>query len=51
MVLAAAHNNFSVLTRHDMDDLFAEGGKVLVDVKGLFDKAEYEAADYLYWRL
>ena len=35
----------------DIDKLFSKGQKVLIDVKGMFDRAEYEAAGYLYWRL
>ncbi len=51
IILAAAHKEFSDLKRREMDRLFDKGKKVLLDVKGLLDKAEYEAADYLYWRL
>lgn len=51
IILAAAHTAFSDLSRQDMDRLFAEGQKVLIDVKGMFDRTEYEAAGYLYWRL
>lgn len=51
IILAAAHTEFSGLSKQDMDKLFAKGQKVLVDVKGIFDRAEYEAAGYLYWRL
>ena len=51
VLTAAAHTSFSALTRREMDGFFAKGKKILVDVKGMFDKAEYEAAGYLYWRL
>lgn len=51
IILAAAHKEFSDLPRKDMDGFFAEGRKVLLDVKGIFDRAEYEDAGYLYWRL
>ncbi len=51
VVLAAAHSEFSALSRQDVDGLFADGEKVLVDVKGLFDRTDYEGAGYLYWRL
>lgn len=51
IILAAAHAAFSDLTRSDLDGFFAEGQKILLDVKGLFDKSEYEAAGYRYWRL
>ncbi len=51
IILAAAHAAFSDLTRSDLNGFFAEGQKILLDVKGLFDKSEYEAAGYRYWRL
>lgn len=51
VVLAVAHTVFSALTMADMDRFFGEGQKVLVDVKGLLDRAEYEKAGYSYWRL
>lgn len=51
IILAAAHTVFSDMSKQDIDKLFAKGQKVLVDVKGIFDRAEYEAAGYLYWRL
>lgn len=51
IILAASHVEFSNLARSDMDGFFGGGQKILLDVKGIFDRAEYEAADYLYWRL
>ena len=38
-------------TMKDMDKFFRKGTKVLVDVKGVLDRKEYEAAGYNYWRL
>ena len=51
VVLAVAHTEFSTLTMEQMDSLFGEGKKVLLDLKGLLDRKEYEAAGYNYWRL
>lgn len=51
VVLAVAHDEFKSLTMADMDAMFREGKKVLVDVKGLLNRKEYEAAGYSYWRL
>ena len=51
VVLAVAHKAFESLTVKDMDALYGEGQKVLIDVKGLFDRRAYEAAGYSYWRL
>jgi len=51
VILAVAHTQFAALTVSDLDKLYGEGRKVLVDVKGILDRDEYENAGYLYWRL
>ena len=51
VVLAVAHTEFKALTMADLDTMFGPGKKVLVDVKGLLNRKEYEAAGYSYWRL
>lgn len=51
VVLAVAHTEFSKFTIEDIDTFFGAGQKVLIDVKGLLNRAEYEAAGYNYWRL
>lgn len=51
VILAVAHNEFAGYIRPDMDKLYGEGQKILLDIKGLFNRKEYEAAGYLYWRL
>jgi UDP-N-acetyl-D-galactosamine dehydrogenase len=33
-----------------MGALFGDGKKVLLDIKGLLDRAKFEKAGYLYWR-
>ena len=51
VVLAVAHDAFAKFTLADMDKFYGKGQKVLVDVKGLFDRNVYEKAGYNYWRL
>ena len=51
VILAVAHTEFAKLTVADLDKLYGGGRKVLVDVKGILDRGEYENAGYLYWRL
>ncbi len=51
VILAVAHDEFAKLTMPEVDKMFAEGQKVLVDVKGILDRKEYETAGYSYWRL
>ena len=51
VVLAVAHKEFATFTIADMDKMFSEGKKVLLDIKGLLDRTAFEKAGYLYWRL
>ena len=51
VILAVAHTEFSHFTMAEIDKFFGEGKKVLLDLKGLLDRREYEAAGYSYWRL
>ena len=51
VVLAVAHDEFSKFKMADVDSFFGEGQKVLLDIKGLLNREEYEGAGYCYWRL
>ncbi len=51
VVLAVAHDCFKNLSIADMDAFFSDGQNVLLDIKGLLNRKEYEAAGYSYWRL
>ena len=51
VILAVAHTQFAAFTQSDIDRFFGKGKKILLDVKGLMDRKEYEAAGYSYWRL
>ena len=51
VVLAVAHESFKDISMEKMGKLFGAGKKVLLDLKGLLSREEYEQADYIYWRL
>ena len=53
LVIAVAHTEFSGLTHADIEKFFnpANEKKVLVDVKGILDRKEWENDGCLYWRL
>ena len=51
VILAVAHTAFINFTMSEIDKFFGEGKKVLLDLKGLLNRKEYEAAGYSYWRL
>ncbi|MEG2813503.1 MAG: nucleotide sugar dehydrogenase [Oscillospiraceae bacterium] len=52
IILAVPHNEFSQITKAQLNKLFkADITKVLVDIKGLLNKKDYQDDDYIYWRL
>ena len=51
VILAVAHDCFKNLSMHEIDDLYGDGKKIMIDIKGLLDRKEYENAGYIYWRL
>ena len=51
VVLAVAHDIFKEMESTKIESLFNEGKKVLVDIKGILNRKEYENAGYNYWRL
>lgn len=51
VILAVAHREFRALTPADTDGMMSGSGKVMIDVKGILNKEEFESAGYLYWRL
>lgn len=54
IIFAVAHNEFKTLSFDKLDMLFANSKneqKVVVDVKGIFNKQEMLARGYAYWRL
>lgn len=51
VILAVAHKEFTSLRMQDLEKLFGNGQKVLLDIKGIFNRREFESAGYNYWRL
>ena len=51
VILAVAHDAFAKFTMQDIDAMFGDGKKVLLDIKGVLDRKAYENAGYNYWRL
>lgn len=54
VIIAVGHKQFLKFTQEDFNKIFKKGPnekKVLLDVKGILDRKEYEAAGYRYWRL
>ena len=54
VIVAVGHDQFMQLEQNDFNKMFKyaeNGNKVLLDIKGVLDRKEYEAAGYRYWRL
>lgn len=56
VLLAVAHREFADYDKTKIDAMFddqaqQETKKILIDVKGIFNRKEYEEAGYVYWRL
>lgn len=54
IILAVAHKEFENLSIEDIDKLFKNvpnEKRVLLDLKGLLNRKEYEQRGYTYWRL
>ena len=52
VILAVAHTEFANLSMEKMNSFYGlQCQRVLLDLKGLLNRKEYEAAGYNYWRL
>ena len=52
VIITVAHDCLKDLSMKDIASLYAPGKtKVMIDVKGILEKTEYQNAGYLYWRL
>ena len=53
VIVAVSHKQFLTLDKEKISSLYskAHAKKVLIDIKGIFDRKEYSTEDYIYWRL
>jgi len=54
VILAVAHDCYKAFTLDDIDRLYKPdktSGKVLIDVKGVYDREDFVYAGFVYWRL
>ncbi len=51
LIIAVAHEEFKSYNTNFYDALYSNGSKVLLDIKGIYDKKAYEKHGYAYWRL
>ncbi|MBL4932614.1 nucleotide sugar dehydrogenase [Clostridium paridis] len=51
VVFATSHSEFRELDAQSIKKFYGEGTPVLIDVKGLYNRKEFEKAGYVYFRL
>ena len=54
IIIAVGHKQFLNLQESDWSKFFRKtdnGRKIIIDVKGILDRKEYESKGYTYWRL
>ena len=52
VVIAVCHEQFAKFSDKEIDALYGSNKKVLLDLKGILNRKEYDAKeDYIYWRL
>lgn len=50
LIVAVAHDEFKKITINQIDKMLGNS-KVIIDIKGIFNKNEFEKNTYIYWRL
>ena len=53
VIIAVSHTQFLSLKKEDIAGFYKpeHKQKVLLDIKGIFDRKEYESGNFIYWRL
>lgn len=51
IICAVAHEEFKYINLESLTGMYSEGKKVLIDIKGLYNRKESEDKGILYWRL
>ena len=51
IICAVAHEEFKSISLECLTSMYSEGKKVLIDIKGLYNRKESEEKGILYWRL
>lgn len=51
IVFAVAHSEFKNVSLNELKKLYKDDQRILIDIKGIFDKKLAEDSGYCYWRL
>ncbi|MBP3819021.1 MAG: nucleotide sugar dehydrogenase [Butyrivibrio sp.] len=51
VIVTVAHKEFSEMKVREFDFMYRDGQKIMIDVKGIYDKKQFIDSGYNYWRL
>lgn len=51
VICAVAHNDFKQISIDQLTRMYNDDKKVLIDIKGLYNKADLDKSEFIYWRL
>lgn len=51
VIFAVSHSEFKEINLDKLNDMYNEGNKVLIDIKGLYNRQDAENDGFIYWRL
>ena len=51
VIVTVAHKKFSKMAVKDFNFMYREGQRIMIDVKGIYDKKQFTDSGYNYWRL
>ena len=51
VIVTVAHREFADMKVEAFESMYRDGMKIMIDVKGIYDKRQFVDSDYIYWRL
>lgn len=51
VIVAVAHRTIKTLGLNEIEKMYGNGKKVMIDIKGVFDRDSLKERGYIYWRL
>ena len=51
IIVAVSHDDFKSINLDKFENMYSDNNKILIDVKGIFDKKEALEKGFVYWRL
>lgn len=51
VICAVAHDNFKKISIEQLANMYNDDKKVLIDIKGLYNKSDLDKHEFIYWRL